>query len=95
MLNTSVVSGIDAGPSLEHVPTVTVTKLFGAYHAPILSITDKTFLKHSTEVGYVGIAEIIKMGGVKDIKLLDLLEEVGPNLVDGIWRNKHQKRLRR
>ena len=84
MLNTSVVSGIDAGPSPRTCSDGYGYKnLFGAYHAPILSITDKTFFK-TLHRGWIrhGIAEIIKMGGVKDIKLLDLLEEVGPNLVD-------------
>jgi 3-dehydroquinate synthetase len=84
MLNTSVVSGIDAGPSPRTCSDGYGYKnLFGAYHAPILSITDKTFFK-TLHKGWIrhGIAEIIKMGGVKDIKLLDLLEEVGPTLVD-------------
>ncbi|MCH2036916.1 MAG: sedoheptulose 7-phosphate cyclase, partial [Puniceicoccaceae bacterium] len=84
MLNTSVVSGIDAGPSPRTCSDGYGYKnLFGAYHAPILSITDKTFFK-TLHKGWIrhGVAEIIKMGGVKDIKLLDLLEQVGPILVD-------------
>ncbi|MCH2035468.1 MAG: sedoheptulose 7-phosphate cyclase [Puniceicoccaceae bacterium] len=84
MLNTSVVSGIDAGPSPRTCSDGYGYKnLFGAYHAPILSITDKTFFK-TLHKGWIrhGVAEIIKMGGVKDIKLLDLLEQVGPALVD-------------
>jgi len=84
MLNTSVVSGIDAGPSPRTCSDGYGYKnLFGAYHAPIVSITDRTFFK-TLHKGWIrhGIAEIIKMGGVKDVQLIDLLEEVGPALVD-------------
>ena len=84
MLNTSIVSGIDAGPSPRTCSDGHGYKnLFGAYHAPIVSITDRTFFR-TLHKGWIrhGIAEIIKMGGVKDVQLINLLEEVGPALVD-------------
>ena len=87
MLNTSVVSGIDAGPSPRTCSDGYGYKnLFGAYHAPIVSITDRTFFK-TLHKGWIrhGLAEIIKMGGVKDVQLIDLLEEVGPDLVDSAF----------
>ncbi|MEM0966170.1 MAG: sedoheptulose 7-phosphate cyclase [Verrucomicrobiota bacterium] len=84
MLNTSVVSGIDAGPSPRTCSDGYGYKnLFGAYHAPIVSITDRTFFR-TLRKGWIrhGVAEIIKMGGAKDVGLIDLLEQVGPRLVD-------------
>lgn len=84
MINTSIVSGIDAGPSPRTCSDGYGYKnLFGAYHAPILSITDRTFFK-TLHKGWIrhGIAEIIKMGGVKDLELIELLEEAGPDLVN-------------
>jgi 3-dehydroquinate synthase len=83
MLNTSIVSGIDAGPSPRTCSDGYGYKnLFGAYHAPILSITDRSFFK-TLHPGWIrhGIAEIIKMGGVKDLALIELLEAAGPDLV--------------
>ncbi|MEM6552837.1 MAG: sedoheptulose 7-phosphate cyclase [Planctomycetota bacterium] len=84
MLSTSVVAGIDAGPSPRTCCDGHGYKnLFGAYHPPILSITDRTFFKTLHE-GWLrhGIAEIIKMACVKDIKLFEALEEAGPALVE-------------
>ncbi|MGB5974975.1 MAG: sedoheptulose 7-phosphate cyclase, partial [Nodosilinea sp.] len=83
MLSTSVVAGIDAGPSPRTCcDGFGYKNLFGAYHAPILSITDRSFFKTLRE-GWLrhGIAEIIKMAVVKNAKLFGYLEQAGPELV--------------
>ena len=83
MLSTSIVSGIDAGPSPRTCCDGFGDKnLFGAYHAPILSITDRTFFKTLRE-GWLrhGIAEIIKMAIVKDAELFSDLEQAGAELI--------------
>ena len=84
MLATSIVSGIDAGPSPRTCcDGFGYKNLFGAYHAPIMTITDRTFFK-SLHTGWLrhGIAEIIKMAVVKDARLFELLENVGPSLIE-------------
>merc|ERR1719265_927645 len=80
MLCTSIVAGIDAGPS----PRVCCNgfdykNLYGAYHPPVLTITDRGFWK-TLHPGWVrhGVAEIIKMAVMKDISLFNLVEEWGP-----------------
>ncbi|MEM7812493.1 MAG: sedoheptulose 7-phosphate cyclase [Planctomycetota bacterium] len=83
MISTSVVAGIDAGPSPRTCcDGYGYKNLFGAYHTPILSITDRTFFRTLRE-GWLrhGIAEIIKMACVKDFALFEALEEAGPELV--------------
>ena len=83
MLSTSIVAGIDAGPSPRTCcDGFGYKNLFGAYHAPILSITDRTFFK-TLHAGWLrhGIAEVIKMAAVKDAELFDLLEQAGPELI--------------
>ena len=83
MLATSIVSGIDAGPSPRTCcDGFGYKNLFGAYHAPILTITDRTFFK-SLQPGWMrhGVAEIIKMAVVKDSRLFDLLEKNGKSLL--------------
>jgi len=83
MLSTSIVAGIDAGPSPRTCSDGFGYKnLFGAYHAPVLSITDRSFFKTLRE-GWLrhGIAEIIKMGAVKDAELFSYLEQVGQELI--------------
>ena len=83
MLATSIVSGIDAGPSPRTCCDGHGYKnLFGAYHTPILCITDKSFFK-TLEPGWLrhGVAEIIKMAVVKDIKLFEALEEINTDLL--------------
>jgi len=83
MLCTSLVSGIDAGPSPRTCSDGFGYKnLYGAYHPPILTITDRTFWS-TLKVGWVrhGIAEIIKMAVVKDFELFELLEKAGPRLI--------------
>lgn len=83
MLSTSVVAGIDAGPSPRTCcDGFGYKNLFGAYHPPILSITDRSFFKtlHSGWLRH-GLAEIIKMAVVKDIELFDDMERTGPSLI--------------
>jgi len=83
MLCTSIVSGIDAGPSPRTCCDGFAYKnIFGAYHPPILTLTDCTFFK-SLRTGWIrhGIAEIIKMAVVKDMTLFNLLERCGKRLI--------------
>lgn len=83
MLATSIVSGVDAGPSPRTCcDGFGFKNLFGAYHAPVLTLTDRTFFK-TLRAGWIrhGVAEIIKMAVVKDAELFELLEEVGLDLV--------------
>jgi 3-dehydroquinate synthetase len=83
MLSTSLVAGIDAGPSPRTCcDGFGYKNLIGAYHAPILSITDRTFFATMQE-GWLrhGVAEIIKMAVVKDAALFTALEQAGPELV--------------
>jgi len=83
MLCTSIVSGIDAGPS----PRVCCNgfdykNLYGSYHPPVLTITDRGFWK-SLHPGWLrhGVAEIIKMAVMKDLSLFELLEKHGARAV--------------
>ncbi|MEC4803565.1 MAG: sedoheptulose 7-phosphate cyclase [Jaaginema sp. PMC 1079.18] len=83
MLSTSIVAGIDAGPSPRTCcDGFGYKNLFGAYHPPVLSITDRHFFK-SLHEGWLrhGIIEIVKMAVVKDIELFENLEEAGPDLI--------------
>lgn len=83
MLSTSIVAGVDAGPSPRTCcDGFGYKNLFGAYHPPILSITDRFFFSTLKE-GWLrhGIIEIIKMAVVKDIKLFEDLEAAGPRLI--------------
>ena len=83
MLCTSIVSGIDAGPS----PRVCCNgydykNLYGSYHPPVLTITDRGFWK-TLHPGWLrhGVAEIIKMAVMKDLSLFELLEKHGVRAV--------------
>jgi 3-dehydroquinate synthase len=83
MLFTSIVSGIDAGPS----PRVCCNgfdykNLYGSYHPPVLTITDRGFWK-TLHPGWLrhGVAEIIKMAVMKDLSLFELMEKHGPRAV--------------
>ncbi|MEO1062390.1 MAG: sedoheptulose 7-phosphate cyclase [Actinomycetota bacterium] len=83
MLSTSLVAGIDAGPSPRTCcDGFGYKNLLGAYHPPILSITDRTLFSSLRE-GWLrhGLAEVAKMAIVDDAELFGLLEEVGPDLV--------------
>ncbi|MGF1524540.1 MAG: sedoheptulose 7-phosphate cyclase [Leptolyngbyaceae cyanobacterium] len=84
MLSTSIVAGIDAGPSPRTCcDGFGYKNLFGAYHAPVLSLTDRSFFKTLRE-GWLrhGIAEIIKMATVKNEELFCYLEEAGAALIE-------------
>ena len=83
MLCTSIVTGIDAGPSPRTCcDGFGYKNLYGAYHPPILTLTDRSFFC-SLHEGWIrhGIAEIIKMAVVKDKSLFELLERAGPRLI--------------
>lgn len=83
MLSTSIVAGIDAGPSPRTCcDGFGYKNLFGAYHPPVLSITDRFFFTSLRE-GWLrhGIIEIIKMAVVKDRELFENLEQAGPALI--------------
>jgi len=83
MLCTSIVSGIDAGPSPRTCSNgFDYKNLYGAYHPPVLTITDRGLWK-SLHRGWLrhGIAEIIKMAVVEDMSLFELLEKWGATLV--------------
>ena len=76
MLCTSIVTGIDAGPSPRTCcDGYGFKNLYGAYHPPVLTITDRYFWKTLHE-GWIrhGIAEIIKMACVEDLSLFELVE---------------------
>ena len=82
MLCTSIVAGIDAGPSPRTCcDGFGFKNLFGSIHPPVLTLTDRAFFK-SLHPGWVrhGTAEIIKMAVVKDKSLFELLEKAGPSL---------------
>jgi 3-dehydroquinate synthase len=84
MLATSIVTGIDAGPSPRACcDGFGYKNLFGAYHPPVVSITDRFFFKTLRD-GWVrhGIAEIIKMSVVKDAKLFADLEAARGRLIE-------------
>ena len=83
MLCTSIVTGIDAGPSPRTCcDGFGYKNLYGAYHPPVLTITDRAFFTTCNE-GWIrhGIAEIIKMSVVEDKFLFELLEQAGPRLI--------------
>lgn len=84
MLCTSIVSGIDAGPSPRTCcDGLGYKNVFGAYHPPILTLTDRQFFK-TLHPGCIrhGIAEIIKMAVTKDCTLFNDLEKAGNRLVE-------------
>lgn len=83
MLSTSIVAGIDAGPSPRTCcDGFGYKNLFGAYHPPILSITDRFFFK-TLRAGWLrhGIIEIVKMAVTKDKELFEYLEQAGADLI--------------
>ena len=84
MLSTSIVAGIDAGPSPRTCcDGFGYKNLFGAYHPPVLSITDRFFFK-TLRTGWLrhGIIEIVKMAVTKDAALFRDLEQAGAKLID-------------
>ena len=83
MVSTSIVSGIDAGPSPRTCcDGFGYKNLLGAYHPPVVSITDRFFFGTLHE-GWLrhGVAEIIKIATVKNDELFADLETAQPNLV--------------
>ena len=83
MLCTSIVTGIDAGPSPRTCcDGYGFKNLYGAYHPPVLTLTDRYFWRTLHE-GWIrhGIAEIIKMACVKDYPLFCLVEKAGTKLI--------------
>jgi len=83
MLSTSIVSGIDAGPSPRTCcDGFGYKNIFGAYAPPIVTLTDCSFFQ-TLPRGVIrhGIAEIIKMAVVKDRSLFLLLEKCGKQLI--------------
>ena len=94
MLCTSIVSGIDAGPSPRTCcDGYGYKNLYGAFHPPVLTLTDRMFWK-SLHPGWVrhGIAEIVKMAVMKDLSCFELLEKAGTLLVEtqfGTDMSKH------
>lgn len=83
MLCTSIVAGVDAGPSPRTCcDGFGYKNLYGAYHPPILTITDRSFFR-TLHYGWLrhGIAEIIKMAVVKDEELFGLLEQASSDIV--------------
>ncbi len=84
MLSTSIVAGIDAGPSPRTCcDGFGYKNLFGAYHPPAMSITDRYFFKTLKE-GWLrhGIIEIIKMAVTKDAELFGYMERAGARLIE-------------
>lgn len=84
MLSTSIVTGIDAGPSPRTCcDGFGYKNLLGAYHPPVLCLTDRFFFGTLHE-GWLrhGVAEIIKMAIVKNAALFDDLEAAQANLVE-------------
>ena len=82
MVGSSIVSAIDAGPSPRTCcDGYGYKNLLGAYHSPILTITDRTLFK-TLKIGWLrhGVAEIIKMAVVKDEELFCDLEKAGSDL---------------
>merc|ERR1711937_141893 len=83
MLTTSIVSGIDAGPSPRTCCDGQGYKnAFGAIHPPVVTLTDRTLWKtmHPGMIRH-GIAEIVKMAVVENFPLFELLESVGPGFL--------------
>jgi len=87
MLCTSVVSGIDAGPSPRTCCDGDGYKnLFGTFHPPVITFTDRHFFS-TLRTGWLrhGLAEIIKMGVVKDRVLFECMEKGGYRLVETMF----------
>merc|ERR550525_361445 len=91
MLCTSVVSGIDAGPSPRTCCDGDGYKnLFGTFNPPVVTITDRHFFS-TLRTGWLrhGLAEIIKMGVVKDRVLFECMEKAGPRLIETMFGNNN------
>jgi len=87
MLCTSVVSGIDAGPSPRTCCDGDGYKnLFGTFHPPVITFTDRHFFS-TLRTGWLrhGLSEIIKMGVVKDRVLFECMEKGGYRLIETMF----------
>ncbi len=83
MLATSIVSGIDAGPSPRTCcDGFGYKNLLGAYHPPVLCLTDRFFFATLHE-GWLrhGVAEIIKIAAVTNAELFADLETAKHELI--------------
>ncbi len=83
MVATSIVAGIDAGPSPRTCcDGFGYKNLLGAYHPPVLCITDRFFFRTLRE-GWLrhGVAEIIKIATVANAELFADLEAARGELV--------------
>jgi len=81
---TTVIGLIDAAVSIKvGINHGKLKNRLGAYHAPIMTFLDFTFLK-SLPVGQVrnGFAELIKISSVSDIRTWELLEKNGEALIE-------------
>lgn len=90
MIGTTVVAAIDAGPSPRTCCNGDSFKnSIGAYHPPVLTLVDRTFFK-TLPKGHIrnGMAEIIKMAIVDDIKLFELCEEYGLEMINTHFANE-------
>ena len=84
MLASSIVTGIDAGPSPRTCcDGFGYKNLLGAYHPPVVSITDRFFFGSLRE-GWLrhGVAEVIKMAVVKNLDLFEDLERAQGRLIE-------------
>ena len=91
MLATSIVSGIDAGPSPRTCcDGFGYKNLLGAYHPPVLCITDRFFFRTLHE-GWLrhGVAEIVKIAVVKNTELVSDLEAAQADLVSTRFGTLH------
>jgi len=91
MLCTSIVSGIDAGPSPRTCCDGDGYKnLFGTFHPPVFTITDRHFFG-TLRTGWLrhGLSEIIKMGVVKDAILFECMEKAGYRLIETMFGTKN------
>jgi len=94
MLCTSVVSGIDAGPSPRTCCDGDGYKnLFGTFNPPVITITDRSFFS-TLRKGWLrhGLAEIIKMGVVKDRILFECMEKGGYRLIETMFGNTEESK---
>jgi 3-dehydroquinate synthase len=82
---TTLIGMIDAGIGAKTgVNFLTHKNRLGSYHPAVATLIDPSFLSTLTERQLRnGLAEILKIALVKDVKLFDLLEEHGSRLVAG------------
>jgi len=84
MIGTTVVAGIDAGPSPRSCCNGNQFKnSIGAYHPPVLTLVDRSFF-NTLPKGQIrnGMAEIIKMAITDDIVLFELCEKYGLDIIN-------------